>query len=83
MHNSSPECQAARLASLGPYLSVLPDALISVITFYLDPRAVARLQATSKLLRVFACEEPLWYHFATTSYDGQLLYKVIQSILCN
>ncbi|PNH12473.1 hypothetical protein TSOC_000579 [Tetrabaena socialis] len=47
----------AQLRQLGlGVLSVLPDHLISYVTFLLDLEDVVRLACCSRLLRVFACE---------------------------
>lgn len=57
-------------------LSAVPDALISVITFYLDIRTVCKLACCSRCLRVWAYEPCLWMHHALTGHDGPLAYQV-------
>ncbi len=41
-------------------LAVLPDELICLLLGGLDVQELLALSETSRLLRVFACEEPLW-----------------------
>lgn len=57
-------------------LSVLPDHLISYITFCLELEDVVRLACTSRLLRVFATEEPLWLGLCLRAQDGPIQFKV-------
>lgn len=56
-------------------LSILPDYLISYITFGLDIESVLVLSCASRVCRVFASEEPLWMHLAMQQYRGKLSYK--------
>lgn len=57
-------------------MAVLHDYLISYITFLLDLEDVVRLFCCSRLLRVFACEEPLWLGLCLKQQDGVVQYKV-------
>jgi hypothetical protein len=69
----SPPLPAAGRDGLGA-LALLPDQLISVIFFLLDLRSVATLASTSRLLRVFAAEEPWWLSYALDHYEGPVQY---------
>ena len=64
-----------RLDGLGS-LAVLPDHLVSYITFMLDLEDVVRVSCTSRLLRVFCCEEPLWLGLCLRAQRGPVVFKV-------
>lgn len=57
-------------------LSVLPDHVISYVTFLLDVEDAARLACVSRVLRVFASEEPLWLALCLRIHEGPIEYKV-------
>ncbi|KAF6245557.1 hypothetical protein COO60DRAFT_32754 [Scenedesmus sp. NREL 46B-D3] len=63
-----------KCAGLGS-LSVLPDSILSLLCFYLDTRSLCCLACCSKLLRVYAYEEPVWQHQALDGHDGPVQYK--------
>ncbi|KXZ56197.1 hypothetical protein GPECTOR_1g170 [Gonium pectorale] len=61
-----------RVDGLGS-LSVLHDHLISYITYLLDLEDVVRLGCVSRILRVFAHEEPLWLALSLKLHDEGLV----------
>ncbi|GLC36015.1 hypothetical protein PLESTB_000529500 [Pleodorina starrii] len=56
-------------------MAVLHDHLISYITFLLDLEDVVRLSCCSRILHVFACEEPLWLGLCLKLHEGVVEYK--------
>ncbi len=60
-------------------LAVLPDHLVSYITFMLELEDVVRASCTSRLLRVFCCEEPLWLGLCLRAQQGPVVFKVSHS----
>jgi hypothetical protein len=65
-----------RAAGLGA-LSALDDSLVAYVLYKLDAASLCRLACASKLLRVYAYEEPLWVSQALQNFQGLLLYKVL------
>ncbi len=70
-----PSGPSVRDVGLGA-LSILPDHVISYVTFLLDVEDAARLACVSRVLRVFASEEPLWLGLCLKIHDGPIEYKV-------
>jgi hypothetical protein len=68
--------------SLGSF-ALLPDCLLSYLTFKLDTRSICSLACCSKLLKVFAYQEPLWRHQALHGHDGPVVFLVGCSPLCH
>ena len=70
------EACAVRITSLGD-LAKLPDYLINVVLLHLENEAqLARVACVSRVLRVLACEEPLWLSFSFRNHDGRITYLV-------
>jgi F-box domain len=57
-------------------LSVLPDPLINIVLGWLDVPSILALASTSKVLRIFALEEPLWQYETLKYRRGLLVYHV-------
>lgn len=82
-HGSTYKYDAVRSAGLGS-LSVLPDAILSLLCFYLDTKSLCCFACCSKLSRIYAYEEPVWQHQAMHGHDGPVQYKVcLQQHYCS
>lgn len=70
--------QAADVRSNGlGSLAILPDYIINVVLLRLGEEAdLARLCCVSRVLRVLASEEPVWYHVVFFAHDGPIVYLV-------
>jgi hypothetical protein len=55
--------------------AALPDALLSLILFFLDVRSLCCLACCSQPLRVWAQQEVLWQHMVLDGAQGQIQFK--------